>query len=335
MSAVTTRKVKQDESGQRLDRWFKKHFPGLPHAKLEKLLRTGQVRIDGGRAKASARVEEGQTIRIPPLSSDSSQHRDRPAPSSLSKEDERFIQSLVIHRDAQVIALNKPHGLASQGGSGITRSVDGLLDALKFGKDQRPRLVHRLDRDTSGVLLIARTVPAARALSEALRQRDARKVYWAITAGVPKPKQGTIKLALAKTTGHGPHGQDELMAPAEKGDEGAQMAVTHYTVIAQAAQTLAWVALMPVTGRTHQLRAHMAAIGTPIMGDFKYGGAAARISGDVAPKLHLHAREIAIRHPDGSKLKITAPLPPHMRKTWELFGFDEDDARDPFAALRR
>ena len=334
MSRVATKTVTVDESGQRLDRWFKKHFPALPHAKLEKLLRTGQVRIDGGRAKASDRIEEGQTIRIPPLSDGLLKQRESAAPK-IPPEDDALMQSLVIHRDAQVIALNKPHGLASQGGSGIARSVDSMLDALRFGKDQRPRLVHRLDRDTSGVLLIARTVPATRALSEALRQRDARKIYWAITAGVPKPKQGTIKLALAKQPGHGPHGRDELTAPAEKSDEGARMAVTHYAVIAQAAQLFAWVALMPVTGRTHQLRAHMAAIGTPILGDFKYGGAAARISGEVAPKLHLHAREIAIRHPDGSKLKVVASLPPHMRKTWELFGFDEKDSRDPFAALPR
>jgi 23S rRNA pseudouridine955/2504/2580 synthase len=338
MTAVTSRKVKPDEAGIRVDRWFKRHFPDLTHGRLEKLLRTGQVRVDGGRAKSNDRLESGQTIRVPPLPKGEGE----PTPKikklegELSTKDEEFIQSLVIYKDSDVLVLNKPPGLASQGGTGIDRSVDGLLDGLRMGKNQRPRLVHRLDRDTSGVLVIARTVPAAAALSESFRARETKKIYWALTRGVPKPHLGTVKLALAKEGGHGPLGRDERVVPSKEGNrEGAKRAVTHYAVLDHAANEAAWVALMPVTGRTHQLRAHMAAIGSPIAGDFKYGGSEARLHGEVATKLHLHARSIHIRHPNGNFLDVVAPLPPHMRKTWRLFGFDVEDRRDPFVALDR
>jgi 23S rRNA pseudouridine955/2504/2580 synthase len=336
MTGVTSRKVKPDEAGIRLDRWFKRHFPELAHGRLEKLLRTGQVRVDGGRVKSSDRLEPGQTIRVPPLPKIEIEAPAKKSEEGLSTKDEEFIQSLVIHKDSDVLVLNKPPGLASQGGTGIDRSVDGLLDGLRFGKNQRPRLVHRLDRDTSGVLIIARTVPAAAALSEAFRARETRKIYWALTRGVPKPHRGTVKLALAKEGGHGPLGRDERVVPSEQGSrEDAKRAVTHYAVLDHAANEAAWVALMPVTGRTHQLRAHMMAIGTPIAGDFKYGGSEARLHGEVATKLHLHARSIRIRHPQGNFLEVVAPLPPHMKKTWGLFGFDVDDRRDPFVALDR
>ena len=211
----------------------------------------------------------------------------------------------------------------------------GMLEALQGKKRQRPRLVHRLDRDTSGVILVARTLPAAAALAEALRHRDAQKIYWALTRGVPKPHRGIIKLALAKESGFGPRGQDERMAPAEAGEEGAKAATTYYAVMGTAADEYAWVALKPITGRTHQLRAHLAAIGTPIVGDFKYGGTAAKGMGELEDRLHLHARSIDIAHPEGGRLRASAPLPPHMLQAWRLFGFSPEDKSDPFAEARR
>jgi 23S rRNA pseudouridine955/2504/2580 synthase len=230
--------------------------------------------------------------------------------------------------DASVIVLNKPSGLATQGGSGLTRHIDGMLDTLSFERKQRPRLVHRLDRDTSGVLLIARTVPAAAALALSLRHRDAQKIYWALTCGVPKKSRGTIRLALAKA---GARGRDERMETAEPNDEGARHAMTDYAVLGHAATDFAWVAAKPVTGRTHQIRVHLASLGTPIVGDFKYGGTEARGRGDIENKLHLHARTIDIAHPDGGRLVVSAPLPPHMAKSWALLGFDPDSAENPFA----
>jgi 23S rRNA pseudouridine955/2504/2580 synthase len=230
-----------------------------------------------------------------------------------------------------VFVLNKPSGLPTQGGSGITRHIDGLLAALQGSKRQKPKLVHRLDRDTSGVLVVARTSPAAAALSEALRRRDARKIYWALTKGVPEPRQGTIRLALTKEARDG----SEKMEAADEGDEGAKTAITHYSVMDTAAHAYAWVAASPVTGRTHQIRAHLAAIGTPIVGDFKYGGARAKGSGELADKLHLHARAIDIAHPEGGRLRVVAPLPPHMLKAWKLFVFNPDDKRDAFAGRKK
>ena len=333
---VVTRPVDKDEDGVRLDRWFKRHYPALGHVQLEKLLRTGQVRLDGKRARSGDRVAAGQAVRVPPQVAHApvSDQQSRPKPN-LANHDKDFVQSLVIHKDSSVIVLNKPSGLATQGGSGLTRHIDGMLDALAFGKKQRPRLVHRLDRDTSGVLVIARTVPAAAALAESLRRRDASKIYWALTKGVPRPHQGTIKLALAKEGGHGPRGQDERMAPAERHDEGAKHAITDYAVLGQAGQKYGWVAARPVTGRTHQIRVHLAAIGTPIVGDFKYGGEQSRGMGEIEDRLHLHARSIDIAHPDGGRLRVTAPLPEHMLKTWTLLGFDPESTADPFAQRKK
>ena len=333
---VITRPVDKDDDGARLDRWFKRHYPALGHVQLEKLLRSGQVRLDGKRAKSGDRVAAGQTVRIPPqvLHAPAREQRQH-SESGFSDHDKKFVQSLVIYQDSSIIVLNKPSGLATQGGSGLTRHIDGMLDALAQGKKQRPRLVHRLDRDTSGVLLIARTVPAAAALAESLRRRDASKIYWALTKGVPRPHQGTIKLALAKEGGHGPHGRDERMAPAERHDEGAKHAITDYAVLGQAGQKYGWVAAKPVTGRTHQIRVHLAAIKTPIIGDFKYGGEQSRGMGEIEDRLHLHARSIDIAHPDGGRLRVTAPLPEHMLKTWRLLGFDPESTADPFAAMSR
>lgn len=322
--------VAKDEAGLRLDRWFKRRFPGLGHGPLEKLLRTGQVRVDGKRARAGDRLAPGQSIRIPPQARNKADGSKLSAATSLKPDQKKFVQHLVIYEDSSVMALNKPSGLATQGGSGVQQHIDGLLEALQGRRRQRPRLVHRLDRDTSGVLVVARTQPAAAALSESLRRRDARKIYWALTKGVPKPPVGTIKLALVKQTGFGKSGRDERMSAAERGDEGAKSATTHYAVLGRAAGRYAWVALRPVTGRTHQLRAHLAAIGTPIVGDFKYGGANAKGMGELEDRLHLHARSIDIAHPEGGRLKVTAPLPGHMEKAWALFGFDADDMHDAF-----
>ena len=329
-----TARVEKDEAGLRLDRWFKRHYPALGHGPLEKLLRTGQVRIDGKRASAGDRVEPGQSIRIPPQLQN---QRDQPAvprPAMVSDADREFMESLVLYEDASVFVLNKPSGIPTQGGSGVKRHIDGLLDALQGKKRQRPRLVHRLDRDTSGVLVVARTIPAAAALSESLRRRDARKIYWALTKGVPQPRRGVVKVALTKEAGFGAHGRDERMAPADLDSADAKAATTHYAVMGVAADQYAWVMLRPVTGRTHQLRAHMAHLGTPIVGDFKYGGERAKGLGELQDRLHLHARSIDMTNPEGGRLRAVAPLPPHMLHAWRLFGFDPNSTMDPFADER-
>ena len=322
--------VAEDEAGQRLDRWFRRRFPALGHGRLEKLLRTGQVRIDGKRAKAGARLEAGQSVRIPPLGDLGSD--DGPAtpqrPSSLADKDRDFVRNLVLYRDEDIIALNKPPGLAVQGGTGTERHLDRMLDALRFDAKERPRLVHRLDRDTSGVLLLGRSAIATAKLGEAFRAKTTRKIYWAITVGVPKPLQGKIDLAIAKLPGRA----GERMAPAE---HAGKRAITYYKVIEHLGRKAAWVALWPVTGRTHQLRVHMAEIGTPIQGDGKYGGKAGFLAGaGLSRKLHLHARAISFPHPRiAQMLIVTAPLPDHMMATWRLFGLDPEWDEDPFTGL--
>jgi 23S rRNA pseudouridine955/2504/2580 synthase len=329
--------IEADDDRIRVDRWFRRHYPTLGHGALEKLLRTGQVRVDGKRAKAGDRLSTGQVLRLPPQLQGSNAAGAAPstelstAPKPFTERERKEAEALVIHKDSSVLVLNKPPGLATQGGSGISKHVDRLLEHLKFGKKQKPRLVHRLDRDTSGVLVVARTVPAAAALSESLRRRDAQKIYWALTRGVPKKRAGTIKLALAKQGGRG----NEKMMGVERDAEDAKHAITDYVVIDQAGQEYAWVAAKPVTGRMHQIRVHLASLGTPIVGDFKYGAAAAQPAGEIENRLHLHARSIDIAHPDGGRLRVTAPLPPHMQKAWKLLGFAESEARDPFPSRRK
>lgn len=320
--------IARDEDGVRLDRWFKRHYPGLTHGLLEKLLRTGQIRVDGARAKAADRLEAGQTLRLPPQVTQGKLD-EKPVRASAPEMDGTALQDLVLYMDSSVIVINKPSGLATQGGSGLTRHVDGMLDSLMFEKKQRPRLVHRLDRDTSGVLVIARTVPAAASLSKSLAERDASKVYWALTYGIPKPKRGIIRAALVKEGGHGPRGRDERMTLADGEADGAKSAITAYAVLGEAGE-YAWVACKPLTGRTHQIRVHLASLGTPIVGDFKYGGKESRGRGEIEDRLHLHARSIDISRPDGGRLHVEAPLPEHMQKSWELFGFDADSKIDPF-----
>ena len=314
MDGVRTIRVTDDEAELRLDRWFRRHYPELTHGRLEKLLRTGQVRVDGGRVKASARLEAGQTIRVPPLGQATSPPPKREE-RAVSEEDAVFARSLVIHRDDDVLVLNKPAGLAVQGGTGTTRHLDGMLDALRFGSAERPRLAHRLDRDTSGIILLGRTARATAFLARAFQGREALKTYWAITVGVPVPQRGRIDLSLAKTGGKG----YERMEADE--DEGKR-AITDYTVIDHAGKKAAWVELIPRTGRTHQLRAHCAALGTPILGDGKYGGRTAMLQGIETRRVHLHARAIEMPHPSGGMLHVTAPLPDFMQETWRFLGFE-------------
>jgi 23S rRNA pseudouridine955/2504/2580 synthase len=314
---VRNLRVADDEAEQRLDRWFRRHFPDVTHGRLEKLLRTGQVRVDGGRAKASLRLDAGQTVRVPPLGAPAEATPRTPARSKVSESDADFVRSLVLHRDQHVIALNKPAGLAVQGGSGTVRHLDAMLDGLRFDAAERPRLAHRLDRDTSGVLLLGRTARATAFLARAFQGHEATKIYWAITVRVPRPEQGRIDLALAKKGGPG----RERMA--EDGEEGLG-AVTDYRVLDRAGNKAAWLELRPQTGRTHQLRAHCAALGTPILGDGKYGGREAQIAGfgGGRSRLHLHARAIELPHPAGGVLRVTAPLPAFMRETWRFLGFE-------------
>jgi len=326
MTGVDIVTVRPEDGAGRLDRWFRRHYPGLGHGRLEKLLRTGQIRVDGKRARAGDAVGPGQAIRVPPLAEPSTRSAP-PPPRRVRPEDEELLRRLVLYRDASAIVVNKPAGLAVQGGTKTVRHVDGLLDTLRFDLDERPRLVHRLDKDTSGVLLIARTAAAAAFFTRAFREKTTRKTYWAAVIGLPRLLQGRIDLALAKHMGPG----GERM---QADDEDGKSAVTYYRVIDHTGGQASWLALLPVTGRTHQLRAHCAALGTPIIGDGKYGASAAHLAGVVAAKgLHLHARELVIPSPAGGRLRVTAPLPPHMRETWDLLGLTGDAAADPFAEL--
>jgi 23S rRNA pseudouridine955/2504/2580 synthase len=310
------RAVSPDEAGLRLDRWFQRHFPSLSHSALQKLLRTGQVRLDGKRVEGKDRIEPGQTVRLPPgvAAAPPAKSKERPA---ISERDAAEIAKLVIHCDDWVIALNKPPGLAVQGGSGTERHVDGMLDALRFGLEERPRLVHRLDKDTSGILLLARNGQSAKRLSESFRDRQTEKLYWAVVVGVPPRPEGAIDLPLAKRPGA--RDRETMQVDHEEG----QKALTHFRVLDRAGNRAALLALWPRTGRTHQLRVHCAAIGCPILGDRKYGGEEA-LFGAVAERrrLHLHARRIALPHPSGKgELVVEADPPPHFRRTVEAFGF--------------
>jgi 23S rRNA pseudouridine955/2504/2580 synthase len=309
--------VTADESGMRVDRFLEGRFPGLSFSHIQRVIRKGEVRVNGKRTQPKNRLEAGQTIRIPPLRLDAPKLR---APGNAADEKTReFLKSITLYEDADVLVLNKPMGLAVQGGSGMVKHVDGMLESLRDPHGQRPRLVHRLDRDTSGCLLVAKTRFAAAALAKTFRTRAARKIYWALVAGVPKPKQGRISTFLAKDERE----DESLMRIARHGEEGASHAVTYYAVVDTAAQQLAFVSLKPVTGRTHQLRAHMVHIGHPILGDAKYFDKADwELPGGIQNRLHLLARRIAVPHPRGGVIDVTAPLPPHMQQSFNLLGFD-------------
>ena len=332
---VQTLKVSEDEEGMRLDRWFKRRLPSLSLSHLNKIVRTGQVRVDGARVKTATRLSAGQCVRVPPL-----EVAPPPAKPEISLEDQTALRAMILYEDRDLIVLNKPYGLAVQGGSGTKHHIDAMLASLPNERGDRPVLVHRLDRDTSGVLLVAKTRRIAADLGEIFRSRQAQKIYWALVEGVPKPAQGRISLYLAKGEAMGDVrpkyvGGDraavEKMRIAKHGEEDAQHSVTYYTIVDKIAPRLAWLSLKPITGRTHQLRAHCEAIGHPIIGDPKYRGdrkdprrldPLRGIPDAVEHKLHLLARRILLPHPSGGILDVTAPLPPHMQKSFDMFGFD-------------
>ena len=343
---VQTLTVEEDEAGLRLDRWFKRRFPSLALSHLAKICRKGEVRVDGKRADTSTRLEQNQKVRVPPLKLETIA---APAVLRARPEDARALAEMTLFEDAHLIVLNKPYGLAVQGGSGMKRHIDGMLESLAVG-DKRPVLVHRLDRDTSGVLLIAKNRRTAAELGEIFRSRQAQKIYWALVEGVPKPAQGRVSLYLAKGADMG---EDRRRGPGERragdddarekmrvvrhGEEGAQHSLTYYAIVDKAAPRCSWLSMKPLTGRTHQLRAHAEAIGCPIFGDPKYGhrpeDEAPRrdpmraMPAELEAKLHLLARRLILPHPKGGALDVTAPLPPHMKKSWDFFGFDagQDD----------
>ena len=330
---VETLLVDERDGGQRLDRWFRRHFPDVSQSYLQKLLRSGQVRVDGRRVEAKERVETGMQIRVPKVVR--IPKKQNPVlqaaikAAGASQEDRDAIEAMILYEDDKVLVLNKPFGLAVQGGTGTRHHIDGMLAGMidRFG--DRPRLVHRLDRDTTGILLVAKTRDAAARLGKTFQTRSAAKTYWALVNGVPKPPQGKIEAALVKGTNA--QGEDRVRK-AEPGEQDVAMhATTHYSVIDRLAHKAAWVSLKPVTGRQHQLRAHMAMIGHPIVGDPKYQdglheGRSVLADAGVDGQLHLHARRLILPHPDGNgkTIDVTAPLPEHMRATWDMLGLDEN-----------
>jgi 23S rRNA pseudouridine955/2504/2580 synthase len=323
---VRTLYVDKAEEGVRLDRWFKRRWPHLNHIQIQKLARSGQIRVDGARVKPDTRLSAGAQVRVPPLP-------EAPPPGDKKRLDPReaaFARSLVIYEDEEVLALNKPSGLAVQGGTKTSRHVDRLLAAWGEGLE-RPRLVHRLDRDTSGVLVLGKTPSAAAKLAGAFARRRTQKIYWALVAGLPKPEEGVLELPLVKRG----VGDREMVVPADPKDPKAESAETEFVMLAHAGREAAWMALWPHTGRTHQLRAHMLAMGHPILGDPKYRTeASAGLSADL--KLQLHARRLTIPHPSRGTLILEAPLSPELRAGFERFGFDEHEADpEPFEGRRR
>jgi len=332
--------IGEDEAGMRLDRWLHRRFPEVSNSHLMRIVRKGEVRVSGKRADVSTRLAAGENVRVPPLKV---APREASAVKRADPADVEAIRAMTLFEDRDVLVLNKPYGLAVQGGSGTKRHIDGMLQALADKDGNRPVLVHRLDRDTSGVLLIAKTRKMAAELGEIFRSRRAKKIYWALVEGVPKPGQGRISMFLAKGDGMGDaRGQGradlERMRVAKHGDPDAQHSLTLYAVVDKVAPRLAWLSMRPVTGRTHQLRAHFEAIGHPIVGDPKYNrrplNDPARndplraIPPGLEPKLHLLARRLILPHPRSGIIEVTAPLPEHMKKSFAMFGFDETE-RDP------
>jgi len=326
MAGIDHKQVESDEAGMRLDRWFKVHYPGLGFGHLQKLLRSGQVRVNGARVETSTRLAAGQDVRVPPLQTDDVRAA---APAVVRRSGDReVLTAAILHEDAHVIVLNKPAGLAVQGGSGLTRHVDAMLESYTDRHGRKPKLVHRLDRDTAGVLIVARTRSAAAFLGQAFKARETRKIYWALAAGVPRPPHGRVSTFLVREE------EKERMRVTRHGESGADHAVSHYAVADQAAQKLSWLVMRPITGRTHQLRAHAAHIGHPIVGDPKYFEIENwELPGGIQNRLHLLARRIVVPHPDGGVLDISAPLPPHMQQSWAVLGFGERSGDETEAEL--
>jgi 23S rRNA pseudouridine955/2504/2580 synthase len=324
MAAVEQKTVDTGEAEMRLDRWFKVHYPGLGFGHLQKLLRSGQIRIDGSRAKSDTRLQSGQTVRIPPLPVDSKAEGHLTGKSIRGRDDGDVLKQMLLYEDPKVYVFNKPAGLAVQGGSGVNRHVDDMLEAWRNKRGEKPRLVHRLDRDTSGVLVVARTRGAAQALTAAFRERETKKTYWALVKGIPRKREDKIATWLAKEATE----DGDRMRVVPHGEPDSDHAISYYRVIESAGQVLTWLEMEPYTGRTHQLRVHAAHIGCPIIGDPKYFEADTNWSfpGGIQNRLHLHARRIRIPNPSGGIIDVTAPLPPHMVQTWNLLGLDENDA---------
>ena len=325
MSGVRNVVVEGGEGGQRLDRWLRNRYPGLKQGKLQKLLRTGQIRLDGARSKAADRVEEGQTVRIPPNIEDTDTNAsERPSLGGMDVEAAGrlgdMLKDCIIYIDDDILAINKPAGLAVQGGSGTDTHIDGALDRLKLGAKERPRLVHRLDKDTSGVLLLARSRASAAKLGKAFQDREARKIYWAAVLGRPPHEGGMIDAPLAKLPGQ----RGDLVQVDENMGKTAK---TRFRVIDNAGKAVTWLELEPLTGRTHQLRVHCQLMGNPIVGDGKYGDRESDVFEEtgIAKKLHLHARALSLPRRNKAPIEITAPLPQHMLDTWKILGFDPED----------
>jgi len=318
-TSVQTLTVTPDEANMRVDRFLEARFPGLSFSHIQRIVRKGELRVNGKRVDSKDRLLAGQSVRIPPLRLDTPR-----ASGTLSEAAQKTLdalKSMTLFEDEDVLVLNKPSGLAVQGGSGTTRHVDQMLEAMRDPKGQKPRLVHRIDKETAGCLLVAKTRFAATQLTGSFRHRSARKIYWALVVGVPKPKQGRISTYLARDEGD----EETIMRVAAHGDEGASHAVTYYAVVETAGNKLAWVSLKPVTGRTHQLRAHMAHVGHAIIGDPKYFNRENwELPGGLQNRLHLLARRIVIPHPRGGVIDVTAPLPPHMLQSWNLLGLEAD-----------
>jgi 23S rRNA pseudouridine955/2504/2580 synthase len=331
MTSPITLPVRDGDGEVRLDRFLRRKFPHLAQSRIEQMIRKGQISVDGTRSKrASDRVAPGMDVFVPPDIAVPTGHG-APKPK-VSAADERFLKDLVIHQDHAMVVLNKPPGIAVQGGSGTTRHLDGLMEVFADPDHGRPKLVHRLDRDTSGVLVFGRTPAAAAALSKSFASRKTDKVYWAVCLGVPHPMRGEIR-GWMKKQGSARDPDRELVRRAAHGDPDALFAITDYEVLQHAGTRASWVALKPVTGRTHQLRFHMAEAGTAIAGDPKYVCDRPQIGG-LAEQLHLHARALRIPHPDGGDIELTAELPDHFRTAFEALGFDPRDERDPFRPFR-
>lgn len=310
---MKTFKVADGDDGARLDRWIKLHHPQITQGKLQQGLRKGWIKLEGKKAKSDARLNAGMTVSIAPVLLALENTAAPKKAQKLTDGQIRETRAMVIYEDAHCLVLNKPAGLAVQGGSGITDSVDARLDALMGKSGERPRLVHRLDKDTSGALLLAKTARDATLLTKAFAGKEVKKIYLALAMGVPDPRTGKIDLPLSKQGGEG---AEKMGADEEDG----KRAITLYHVADHAHDRLSLIELAPVTGRTHQLRAHMAAIGHPILGDGKYGGKEAFIpSMELGRRLHLHAWRIML---PSLGLDVTAPLPEHIRASFKELGFD-------------
>jgi len=323
MKDVQHIKIMPDDDGQRLDRWLKKNVEEMSFVMVQKLIRTGQIRLDGKRVKPDTRLVAGQELRLPPMD-------ERPEKIDgyrLRDEDAEMIIKSVLYDDGDVLAINKPAGIATQGGMNIERHIDGMLEALITKDGIKPRLVHRLDKETSGVLLLARSADIARKLGRMFQSREMKKIYWAITSPAPLDMEGEIKAPLIKGT-EGPN-KDKMLVDEKEG----QKAFTNFEVMEVAGRKAAFVAFMPKTGRTHQIRVHAAYAGFPLLGDSKYGEKAAIEGPGITQRLHLHARSLEFLHPvTRKKLKLTAPLPSDLAKSWDALGFQKKPDHEPFSA---